>query len=88
MECSPYKVIVQVYAAFDTEGHITPTSFIWEDGRRFEIDRILDVRRAASLKAGGLGIRYTCRVRGKQTYLYHDDCEGHWFMERKTPGAR
>ncbi|MPM02095.1 hypothetical protein SDC9_48340 [bioreactor metagenome] len=81
MECGPYKVIVQVCAEFDTEGNITPLLFVWEDGRRYEIDRILDVRRAASLKAGGFGIRYTCRVRGKQTYLFHE--EDYWFMERK-----
>jgi len=75
------KVLVEVDAHFDTNGKILPTSIVWEDGRKFEIDRITDIRRAASLKAGGVGIRYTCRIRGKQTYLYHE--ENHWFMEGK-----
>jgi len=75
------KVIVSVNVQFDTEGNLTPLSFVWEDGRRYEIDRVLDVRRAASLKAGGMGIRYTCRVRGRQTYLFLE--ENIWFMERK-----
>jgi hypothetical protein len=56
-------------------------SFVWEDGREFEIDKVLEIERAASIAAGGLGIRYTCMVCGKQTYLYRDDTI--WFMERK-----
>jgi len=75
------KVFVTVTAEFDPEGRLTPLSFVWEDGHRYEIDRVLDTRRAASLKAGGMGLRYTCRVRGIQTYLFLE--EGRWFMERK-----
>lgn len=75
------KVFVSVLADFDADGNLIPVSFVWEDGRRYTIDRILDVRRAASLRAGGCGIRYTCRVRGKQTYLFRE--EDRWFMERK-----
>ena len=40
--------------------NIRPVSIGWEDGRIFEIDRIPDIRKAASLKAGGPGIRYIC----------------------------
>ena len=74
------KIDLRVNAQFDLDGSIRPTSIIWEDGRVFEIDRILDIRRAASLKAGGLGIRYICRIRGKTVKLFND--EGHWFMEK------
>lgn len=77
----PNKVYVSVSADFSREGRIRPTSFIWEDGRRYEIDKVVDVRRAASLKAGGIGMRYTCMIQGKQTYLYLED--ERWFMERK-----
>ncbi len=74
------KINLQVNADFDLDGNIRPRTITWEDGRVFEIDRILDVRRAASLKAGGLGIRYICRIRGKEVKLFND--EGHWFMEK------
>ena len=73
------KINLQVNADFDLDGNIRPRAITWEDGRVFEIDRILDVRRAASLKAGGLGIRYICRIRGKEVKLFND--EGRWFME-------
>jgi len=50
-----------------------------DDGRRFEVDRVLDVTKAASLKAGGRGTRYKCRIRGKEIYLFFDDEK--WFVE-------
>ncbi len=78
---SKYKVFVEVIAKHDIHGNIRPLSVKWEDGRVFEVDRLLDVRKASSLKAGGMGIRYTCRICNKQVYLFDD--EGKWFMERK-----
>ena len=44
-----------------------------EDGREYEITRITDARRAASLKAGGVGMRYTCMVEGKAVHLYYEE---------------
>ncbi len=75
------KVFVEVTARFDAEGKITPLSLLWEDGTVYEIDRVLDIRRAASLKAGGIGIRYTVRINGKQSYLFYE--EPRWFVEAK-----
>ena len=75
------KVYVDVTARFDKDGQITPVSVTWEDGRRFPVDRVLDIRRAASLKAGGAGIRYTVRILGKETFLFLE--ENRWFVERK-----
>lgn len=46
-----------------------------------EVDKVLEVKKAASLKVGGQGMRYTCKVCGKQTYLFLED--GRWFVEGK-----
>ena len=73
------KVFVEVTAAHPVCGNIRPLAIKWEDGRVFTIDRVLDVRMAAALKAGGQGIRYTCRISGKQVYLFCDG--GRWFIE-------
>lgn len=78
---SKFKKYIDVAAHFDTEGKIMPVMFWWDDGKSYPIDRVLDVRRAASLKAGGIGIRYTCRILGKNRYLYYDDYTGKWFVE-------
>ena len=73
------KIYVEVVARFRTDGKPIPLWMIWEDGRKFEIDRVLDIWRAASLKAGGLGSRYTVRILGKERYLYYD--ENRWFVK-------
>lgn len=78
------KCYVEVDAHFDLEGVPWPQAIIWEDGRRFSIDRILDRRHAASMKVGGFGIRYTVLVEGRQKFLWQDD-EG-WYVERIMPG--
>lgn len=75
------KVYVAVTVKYNEAGEITPLTIQWEDGRVFEVDRLLDVRRAASLKVGGCGIRYTCRICGRQTYLYEDS--NRWYVEAK-----
>ncbi len=67
---SPYKAYVEVIADFSSDGRMKPLRLIWEDGRKYDIDRILRVDRCASLRAGGAGIRYVCRILGKKV-----DCE-------------
>ena len=39
-----YKVYVEVRLHVDVLGRMLPTSLKWEDGRWFEIDRVLDIR--------------------------------------------
>lgn len=82
------KVYVEVAAVFSPEGQILPRSIRWEDGTVFAVDRVTDIRRAAALKAGGCGLRYTIRIGGRQTYLFLD--EDRWFVEandQKQPPA-
>ena len=76
-----YKVYVDVIAEFTKDGILRPKSFTRSDGTVYEIQRIKDIRRAASLRAGGAGIRYTCMVNGKECHLYYED-NNMWFMER------
>ena len=76
------KVYVDVDARFSKDGTLMPTAIIWEDGHRYEIDKVTQAERRASMKAGGVGIRYTCVVNGKQSYLFYE--VDRWFVERKT----
>ena len=77
--CNPYKRFVKVRADHEIGGRIMPLMFRDEDGEGVRIDQILDIREAPSLKAGGQGIRYTCRVGGRQFFLFHDRDD--WFIE-------
>ena len=74
------KVFVGITAEHDASGIVKPTMLHWEDGRKWPIEKVLDVRIAASLKAGGQGLRYTCKIANKQVFLFCD--EGRWFIER------
>ncbi|MDO5144653.1 MAG: hypothetical protein Q4E72_08685 [bacterium] len=74
------KQYVKVRADFDFGGAIIPLKFRTEDGDTMVIDQILDIRQAASLKVGGQGTRYTCRVGEQRYYLFHD--RESWFVEQ------
>ena len=78
---NPNKVFVEVTAIFDTEGGIHPVSFIWEDGERYEIVKVVDIRRKASTRAGGFGDRYTVIINNRERYIFMD--ENRWYIERK-----
>ena len=77
------KVYVDVTAVFSKEGQLKPVSVMWQDGHIYEIQRITDIRRAASLKAGGVGMRYTCIIDGKETHLFYED-NNMWFVEGRA----
>ena len=63
----------------DNCGKVSPLKILWEDGRIFEIDRILDIRKKASTKGGGAGLRYTVKIKGKERFLFLN--EDKWFIE-------
>ena len=76
------KIYVDVNATFSKDGRLIPKSFIWTDGHVYDIQRVKNVCRAASLKAGGVGMRYTCVVDGRESHLYYED-NNMWFLEGK-----
>ena len=73
------KIFVKVRADHLLDGSVRPLMLRAEDGPAMRIDRLLDVREAPSLKAGGQGVRYTCQVENRQLYLFYD--EPYWFIE-------
>lgn len=79
------KLYVGVVSLTDEEGAVTPLEVVWPDGRRFVVDRVYDVRRAASTRAGGTGLRYAIRVGGTKTRLWYEGPR--WFVEAKVGEA-
>lgn len=80
---NPCKRYVKVRADHTIDGKTRPLLFREADGPTCRIDRILDTRQAAALKAGGQGIRYVCEVEGRVILLYFDD--PYWFIECDEP---
>lgn len=72
------KRYTEVTARFDIDGRIIPLEIKMDD-ESFEVDRVMDIRPAASLKSGGAGIRYTCSINGIRSYLFLEDTR--WFVE-------
>ena len=75
------KVFVSVIVRYNEAGRARPLKIFWEDGRAFEVDRVLDVRPAPALQAGGRGMRYPCRIANRDMYLFED--ENRWFVEAR-----
>lgn len=87
----PIKVYVDVKVDHNKDGVMLPREITWEDGTRYEIDRVTDIRQAAAMKAGGQGDRYTVMIDGHRSYLFFERSPnltgnniGRWFVERKT----
>ena len=75
------KRYVPVLVHFDSEGKMQPVLIEFDKEHKYPVDKILDVRRAACQNVGGVGDRYTCRIQGKETYLWFE--RGRWFVAAK-----
>jgi len=81
----PVRVYVELRVVIGADGTMTPAHIKWKDGRIYEIDRVLDVRRAAS-EAGSMGVRYTVKIMGRVRRLFFEDSwsetgRARWFVE-------
>jgi hypothetical protein len=80
------KVYIDVYEKHGKDGLVMPIGFVWEDGKRYSVDNVLEIKRAASLKAGGTGLRYTVRIGSACKFMFLEEDGGvrRWFMEKKA----
>lgn len=68
-----------VISKMTPDGVPKPLQIIWEDGRIFDIDKILDIRNRASTKGGGAGKRYLVKIKNQERYLFLNNYK--WFFE-------
>jgi len=62
-------------------GTVLPRAITWEDGQTYPVDQIMDIRKAASLKCGGAGLRYQVRIGESVTYMWFE--VDRWFVKRR-----
>ena len=74
------RIKLNIVVLHTEDGKSIPKTILWEDGRRFSIDKVLDIRKAAALKCGGIGTRYICKVCNKEVAIFDED--GCWFLEK------
>ena len=68
-----------VNAEHKPDGSCLPKTIRMTDEEEFEIDKVIQVRKAAS-EVGGRGIRYTIRIGRNETHLF-DEQNGRWVVE-------
>lgn len=82
------RVDVAVDVHVDTTGDLTPKAITWvnddESITQYNIDKITEKIKAANLKVGGCGWRYTVYINGRETYLYFDLITNNWFVQGKV----
>ena len=85
------KVYVNVRVDFNSDGRMMPRRITWENGERYTVDRVVDIKPAPALRSGGQGDRYTIIVNGIQSYIWFERSAditganlGKWFVERRT----
>ncbi len=85
------KVYVNVRVDFNSDGRMMPRRITWENGEKYTVDRVVDIKPAPALRSGGQGDRYTIIVNGIQSYIWFERSAditganlGKWFVERRT----
>lgn len=76
------KKYVEVVARISENGEPKPMYIGWEDNRYFKVDKVLEVLPAASLKAGGQGLRFKLRIGQTTTYVFYENPA--WFVEKRV----
>ena len=57
------RIYVRVMVEIDEAGSVKPVRVFWEDGRVFDVERVMEVHFAAAERAGGAGMCYSCSMR-------------------------
>ena len=70
---------INVIAKMCENGKVIPLQILWNDSLTLEIDKILDIRKKASTKGGGKGLRYLIKIKNQERFIWLDDYI--WFIE-------
>ncbi len=77
-----YKRYVDVIVRCCKNGETEPLVIIWNDGREYPIDEILDTAVTWG-ETGGGGVRYIVRIGREQRNLFHTG--DYWYVESPYP---
>ena len=70
---------LEIIALMKPESPPIPQKLIWDTGQIFDIDKVIDIKKRASTKGGGAGIRYLVKINNHERYLFLKDYN--WFIE-------
>ncbi|MCR5149750.1 MAG: hypothetical protein K6B52_00815 [Clostridiales bacterium] len=73
------KEYVDAYVFQTRDGVKSLRFIILPDGRKVEIDKVIDKKKAPLTRVGCTGVRYTVLINQREKYIYEDDTG--WFVE-------
>lgn len=68
---------IEVYAQWDKEGHVTPLAVELDNEKRYRVERVVRKHPMSVIVNGGIGMRYTVVIDGRERHLYYD---GRWWI--------
>ncbi len=77
-----YKRYVEVVTLIGKQGEVRPLFLIWDNGIKYPVDKIIEVRNAAS-QVGGCGLLFRCMIGGQIRNLFFE--RNRWFIESLKP---
>ena len=77
------KTYVEAIIKVLPDGQKRPMIIVFENRKKYAVDRVRRITRACATQVGGTGIRYTVEILGTTTFLSEDD-EGRWFVEARA----
>lgn len=80
------KVYVGVNADFSSDGVLMPRSISLEDGKTYQIEHITHVQPVESTQDNVECNRYTCRINGKNAYVFveKNGNQHRWYVMTKA----
>lgn len=77
-----YKRYIDVVTMINKEGSLIPLMLVWDNGTKYPIDKVLEVRNAAS-QVGGSGVLFRCKIGAVERNLFFE--RNRWFIESTRP---
>ncbi len=77
------KQYVNVQLLNREDGALIPL-IVYLDDNPYTVDKVLEMKRASSIHVTGVAIRYKVVIQGKETYIYYEDNQYKWYIERKV----
>ena len=79
-----YKKYVDVLTVMGKNEVLKPVAVLWDNGIKYEIDRVLQIRNKAS-SVGGCGLCYECVIQGRSGICILNAHAGFWRVQSHRP---
>ena len=75
---------IDVEATMQTSGIPIPNKIIWDSGKVYEIDKVLEIKKRASTKGGGAGLRYLVKLKNQGMTILRSGRRGDLFVKLRV----